>query len=61
MLAAAAISITGCGAAGRAQLNADVKEATEDTRETNASVYELLDFSDEREKEFGAARIPAGP
>lgn len=61
MLAAAAISITGCGAAGRAQLNADVKEATEDTRETNASVYELLDFSDEREKEFaqrGFLRAP---
>lgn len=42
-------------------LNGEVKEATDYTKEQNASVYRLLDFSDEREREFaekGFLRAP---
>lgn len=36
----------------REPLNADRKEASQYTAEANAAIYELLDFSDEREREF---------
>lgn len=36
----------------REPLNADRKEASQYTAKANASIYELLDFSDEREREF---------
>ncbi len=42
-------------------LNAEVKEATTYTKERNESVYQLLDFSDEKEREFaekGFIRAP---
>lgn len=53
------IMLTGCNK--KDPLNAEVKEATENTKNINASVYELLDFSDESEKEFaqrGFIRAP---
>lgn len=48
-------------AADLESLNREVKEATAYTREQNASVYQLLDFSDEKELEFaekGFLRAP---
>lgn len=36
----------------REPLNADRKEASQYTAEANAAIYELLDFSDEQEREF---------
>ena len=42
-------------------LNAEQKEATEYTREQNASVYQLLDFSDEQEQEFAEKGLLRAP
>ena len=36
----------------KVSFNTDVKDATEFTAEANNAVYELLDFSDEQEREF---------
>ncbi len=44
-----------------AELNADVKGATEYTAAENAEVYELLDFDDEQEKEFAERGFITAP
>ncbi|MDO4338973.1 MAG: alkyl sulfatase dimerization domain-containing protein [Eubacteriales bacterium] len=42
-------------------LNGEIKDATEYTAEINAAVYELLDFSDEQEREFAEKGFIAAP
>lgn len=59
VLMSAVIMLTGCDK--KEPLNAEVKGATENTKNTNASVYQLLDFSDEREKEFAQRGFIRGP
>lgn len=44
-----------------APLTPDVKEATEYTKQANAEVYQLLDFDDQREKEFAQKGFIAAP
>lgn len=62
LCAAAAITslaLAGCGSGE--PLNAEVKGASEDTKNANAAVRELLDFGDESEREFaqrGFIRAP---
>lgn len=53
------LSVTACDKAPSKEstpLNAESKAATEITAQTNAEVYQLLDFDDEQEAEFGRPR-----
>ena len=43
------------------ELTADAKGATDTTAEANAAVYALLDFSDERERDFATQGLIAAP
>ena len=55
------LSVTACDKAPSKEstpLNAESKAATEITAQTNAEVYQLLDFDDEQEAEF-AGRGPS--
>ncbi len=58
---AALTLVTGAGAAAVTPLTPAVKEATEYTRQANAEVYQILDFSDQQEKEFAQKGFLAAP
>ena len=74
-LVAAGAAVCGCSANGASggggssaaagsalgNLTADPKPATEATRDANDAVYALLDFSDEREREFASRGLIAAP
>ena len=45
----------------KVSFNTDVKDATEFTAEANNAVYELLDFSDEQEREFAQKGFLSAP
>jgi len=54
------LSSTGTAAAA-APLTPEVKQATEQTKQVNAEVYQLLDFSDQQEKEFAQRGFLTAP
>lgn len=63
MLAATSV-LCGCQQSNEdtaAKFNSDVKDASSYTAEQNASVYKVLDFSDEREKEFAQKGFITAP
>ena len=53
--------LCGCEKAESEPLNAEVKNASEYTAQINSSVYELLDFSDEQEREFAERGLISAP
>lgn len=58
---AALILVTATGCSSEGELNAAQKEASAYTKEINEAVYALLDFSDEREREFAERGLLAAP
>ena len=58
------LSVTACDKAPSKEstpLNAESKAATEITAQTNAEVYQLLDFDDEQEAEFAGRGLIFAP
>ena len=53
--------LCGCEDSEQEQLNADVKTASKYTSDANASVYKMLDFSDEQEREFAERGLISAP